>query len=59
MRCRLAALAPWRAARGLVHQRAHARDRRRQAAEDRLADQEVADVELDDLGDAGDGAPPY
>ena len=40
----------------LVHQRAHAPDRRLQSAEDRLADQEVADVELDDLRDAGDGA---
>ena len=37
---------------GLVHQRAHALDGGGQAAEDRLADQEVADVELDDLRQA-------
>ena len=38
----------------LVHQRAHPPDARVEAGEDRLADQEVADVELGDLRDGGD-----
>src|SRR5688572_18706823 len=40
----------------LVHQRAHLPDRGLEADEDGLADQEVADVELNHLGDGGDGA---
>jgi hypothetical protein len=39
---------------GGVHQGAHPLHGLRQAHEDRLADQEVADVELGDLRDGGD-----
>ena len=45
---------PPRRARG-VHQRTHPPDGRVEAGEDRLADQEMADVELGELGDGGDG----
>ena len=38
----------------LVHQRAHPLYHRRQPVEDRLADQEMADIELADLRDRGD-----
>src|SRR4051794_6871985 len=38
----------------LVDQRAHAGDAGREPAEDRLADQEMADVELPELRDGGD-----
>ena len=40
--------------RARVHQRPHAPDGRIEADEDRLADQEMADVELGQLGDGGD-----
>src|SRR5258708_13587780 len=38
----------------LVHQRAHALDGAVEAAEDRLAHEEVTDIELDDPGNGGD-----
>src|SRR5258707_5442160 len=38
----------------LVHQRAHAADRRFKADEDRFGDEEMADVEFADLWDRGD-----
>src|SRR5258708_26711807 len=38
----------------LVHQRAHALDGAVEAAEDRLAHEEVTDIELDDRGNSGD-----
>ena len=38
----------------LVHEGAHAADGAVEAAEDRLADEEMADVELGDGGDGGD-----
>ncbi len=41
-------------ARGLVHQPAHGRDALGEPDEDRLADQEMADVEFGDLGNARD-----
>ena len=53
MRCRRQACAAGLGAR-LVHQRAHAADGAVEAAEDRLADQEMADIELDDRRDRGD-----
>ena len=42
----------------LVHQRAHAADGGIEADEDRLADQEMPDVEFADFGDGGDRASP-
>src|SRR5258707_6235262 len=48
-----AALAEGLGAR-LVHQRAHALDSAVEAAEDRLAHEEVTDIELDDRGNGGD-----
>ena len=38
-----------------IHQAAHFLDRGAEAAIDRLADQEMADVQFHDLGDRGDG----
>src|SRR5262245_59007160 len=43
-------------AAGALHQRLHAHDRRVKAREDRLADREMADIQLDDLGDLGNWA---
>src|SRR5512132_2919337 len=43
-----------RHAPGFVHQHPHPRDALFQSEKDRLADQEVADVELDDLRNGGD-----
>src|SRR5689334_8349908 len=44
---------------GRIHQPAHLADRGLQADEDRLADQEVADIELAHVGDGGDRADVF
>ena len=42
--------------RRLIHQSAHPADGRLQTDEDRLADQEMADIEFADMRDGGDRA---